>query len=73
MAKVYAGDLVDLLNMENGWYAVSVNGQLGYIRSDFLRVYDGVSGSGLGADVVTTAKKYLGTRYVYGGGVLQGL
>ncbi|MDE6899470.1 MAG: C40 family peptidase, partial [Oscillospiraceae bacterium] len=72
VAKVYAGDLVDLLNMENGWYAVSVNGQLGYIRSDFLRVYDGVSGSGLGADVVTTAKKYLGTRYVYGGASSKG-
>lgn len=72
VAKVYAGELVDLLNMENGWYAVSVNGQLGYIRSDFLRVYDGVSGSGLGADVVTTAKKYLGTRYVYGGASSKG-
>ncbi|MDE7221531.1 MAG: SH3 domain-containing protein [Oscillospiraceae bacterium] len=72
LTKVYAGELVDLLNLENGWYAVSINGHLGYIRSDFLRVYDGVSGSGLGADIVTTARKYLGTRYVYGGASSKG-
>ena len=72
LTKVYAGDLVDLLDMENGWSVVSINGQLGYIRSDFLRVYDGVSGSGLGADIVTTAKKYLGTRYSYGGASSRG-
>ena len=72
LTKVYAGDLVDLISLENDWYAVSINGQLGYIRSDFLRVYDGVSGSGLGSDIVTTAKKYLGTRYVYGGASSKG-
>ena len=69
---MYAGELVDLLSLEDGWYAVSINGQLGFIRSDFLRIYDGVSGSGLGSDIVTTAKKYLGTRYVYGGASSKG-
>lgn len=72
VTKVYAGELVDLLALENDWYAVSVDGQPGYIRSDFLRVYDGVSGSGLGADIVTTARKYLGVRYVYGGASSKG-
>lgn len=72
LTKLYGGSLVDLISLEDGWYAVSVNGQLGYISADYLRVYDGVSGSGLGSDVVTTAKKYLGTRYVYGGASSRG-
>lgn len=72
VAKVYAGELVDLISLENDWYSVSYGGQIAYIRSDFLRVYDGVSGNGLGSDIVTTAKKYLGTGYSYGGASSKG-
>lgn len=65
--KVYAGTVVDLIAREDDWFVVSYNGQSGYIRSDFLQVYTGAAGSSLGADIVATAKQYLGTRYVYGG------
>lgn len=72
VTKVYAGNLVDLISLEDDWYAVSYDGQTGYIRSDFLRVYSGASGSGLGADIAATAQEYLGVRYVYGGASAKG-
>ena len=73
LTKVYAGELVDLIALENDWYTVSCDGQTGYIRSDFLKVYAGdAAGSGLGADIVETAKGYLGTRYSYGGASSRG-
>lgn len=72
VTKVYAGSLVDLIALEDGWYAVSCDGKAGYIRSDFLRVYTGAGGSGLGADIVATAMDYLGTRYSYGGASSSG-
>ncbi len=73
ITKVYAGELVDLLSLENGWYMVSCGGQTGYIHADFLQIYAGDSGSsGLGADIVATAKQYLGTRYSYGGASAKG-
>lgn len=72
VTKVYAGNLVDLVALEGDWYTVLVDGQTGYIRSDFLKVYTGVAGSGLGSDIVATAQQYLGTRYVYGGASSSG-
>lgn len=73
VTRVYSGNVVELLAVEDDWYAVSYNGQTGYIRSDYLRVYTGAaSGSGLGADIVATAKQYLGTRYAYGGASASG-
>ncbi len=72
VTKVYAGELVDLIALENDWYSVSYEGKSGYISADYLRVYTGEPGSGLGADIVATAQKYLGTRYVYGGASSKG-
>ena len=72
ITKVYSGNLVDLLALEGDWYTVLVDGQTGYIRSDFLQVYTGVPGGGLGSDISTTAQSYIGTRYVYGGASASG-
>lgn len=72
ITKVYAGNLVDLIALEGDWYTVSCDGQTGYIRSDFLRVYTGAPGGGLGADIAATAQEYLGVRYVYGGASAKG-
>ena len=72
VTKVYAGNLVDLIALEGDWYTVSCDGQTGYIRSDFLRVYTGAPGGGLGADIAATAQEYLGVRYVYGGASAKG-
>lgn len=73
VTRVYAGSLVDLLSLEDGWYAVSCQGTVGYIKSDYIRVYDGSStGSAIGSDVVEIAMQYLGTPYVYGGSSAKG-
>ena len=57
---------VTVHGIENGWYDVTCEyGTKGYIRSDYLDLTetDGSSAAGL----VDEAKKYLGTRYKYGG------
>lgn len=73
LAKVYAGSLVDIITLEDGWYAVSYNGTNGYIRADYLRIYDGSgTGSAAGADIVETALSFLGTPYSYGGASPRG-
>lgn len=72
LTKVYAGGMVDLLSLTDNWYAVSVDGVKGYIRSDYIRVYvPGVS-SGVGADAAAAAYDYLGVRYSYGGSSPKG-
>lgn len=70
--KLNGGTLVDLIALEDDWYSVSYNGQTGYIRSDYLNIYVPGSSSGLGADIVATAKQYMGTRYSYGGSSPRG-
>ena len=72
LTKLYAGTTVDLLALEDNWYAVSVNGTKGYIRSDYIRVYTPAAVSGVGAEAAAAAYDYLGTRYVYGGASPKG-
>lgn len=72
VAKVYAGKTVDLLALEDGWYAVSVDGANGYIRGDYIRVRVPSAASGVGAEIVETAYEYLGVRYAYGGASPKG-
>ena len=62
------GTMVTVNGLQDGWYAVTCeHGTQGYIRSDFLDLTDSAAASSEGSAVVNTAKKYLGTRYVYGG------
>lgn len=73
LGKVYSGKLVDLISLQNDWYAINYNGSTGYISSDYLKVYTGSSAaSGLGASIVETALSYLGTPYAYGGASPKG-
>ena len=67
------GDEVAVLGVEGQWLHVcDANGVTGYIRSDLLRYGEGAAVSpatanDLGQQIVTTAKQYLGTDYVWGG------
>ena len=72
LGKVYAGKLVDLISLQNDWYAINYNGSTGYISSDYLKVYTGSAASGAGASIVETAMSYLGTPYSYGGASPKG-
>lgn len=66
--------IATISGFEDGWYIINANGVDGYIRSDYLTMCGTSAGAGsagsLGGsagDVVSFAKQYLGTRYVYGG------
>ena len=72
LTKVYAGKVVDLLALEDGWYAVSVDGTKGYIRGDYIRIHLPSAASGVGAEVAEAAYDYLGVRYAYGGASPKG-
>lgn len=72
LGKVYAGKLVDLISLQNDWYAINYNGSTGYISSDYLKVYTGSAASGTGASIAETAMSYLGTPYSYGGASPKG-
>lgn len=72
--KVTAADadtVVTVTGFKDGWFAVTCqSGREGYIRSDFLTLTNSASASSSGGgngSIVSTAKQYLGTRYVYGG------
>lgn len=69
VTKLSWGTTVDLVSLNDGWYSVSYNGAAGYVSADYLRVSDGTetAASTIGASVVESAKKYLGTPYAYGG------
>jgi len=72
LTKVYAGNMVDLLSLEDNWYAVSVNGTKGYICADYVRVYTPGAAGTVGAEAAEAAYDYLGVRYVYGGASPKG-
>ncbi|MFV0441610.1 MAG: SH3 domain-containing protein [Lachnospirales bacterium] len=66
--------VVDVISTEeDGWVQVEHQGNEGYVSSDFLKVEYGVkpaytsSNSSKGQEIVSYAKNYLGTRYVWGG------
>lgn len=69
VTKLSWGTTVDLVSLDGGWYSVSYDGMAGYVSADYLRVSDGTeaAASTIGASVVESAKKYLGTPYAYGG------
>ena len=72
LSKVYAGNVVDLIALEGGWYAVSYNGVTGYVSADYVREYTAATASSIGEDVVALALSYLGTPYKYGGASAKG-
>lgn len=72
LTRVYAGNVVDLISLENGWYSISYNGTTGYISADYIREYTGSTASSIGEEVVALALSYLGTPYAYGGASAKG-
>lgn len=64
-ATIDTNTIVTVNGFEDGWYKVTCKyGTEGYIRSDLL---DLTASSSSTSSAVEIAKKYLGTRYVYGG------
>ena len=72
LTKVYAGSTVELISLEDGWYVMNCDGVAGYISADYVRPYNSVSASAVGAEAVELAMGYLGVPYVYGGASSSG-
>lgn len=72
LTKVYAGSTVELISLEDGWYAMNCDGVLGYISADYVRPYNPAAASAVGAEAVEIAMQYLGVPYVYGGAPSSG-
>ena len=67
LASIDTDTIVTVNGFVDGWYDVTCKyGTEGYIRSDFLDLTSTPTSSS-GSTIVDTAKKHLGTRYVYGG------
>lgn len=70
---VNSGTVLTVTGLQNGWYSVTCQyGTKGFIRSDLVNLVadtaaDSSTEGSAGVKVVSTAKRYLGTRYVYGG------
>ena len=65
------GESVTLIGSTDEWYKVRYNGEEGYVFKTYLSANDPVSSpvssSSEGERIVSEAKNYLGTPYVYGG------
>lgn len=68
LATVGKDTMVTVTEFRDGWYAVTCEyGTEGFIRSDFLNLTESGPSAATGNAIVEAARKYLGTRYVYGG------
>ena len=66
-----AGVSVTVTGKSGQWYRVNYGGMTGFIHQDYLSLGGdsraNTAGSTAGEQIVATAKKYMGVRYVYGG------
>lgn len=67
VTKVYAGAIVELVELNDNWYYIKYNGYSGYICADYVREYKGNTASAIGEQVVALAMSYLGVPYAWGG------
>ena len=70
VGKIYNGGCVNVVGAVDVWYQIEFNGSYAYVHSDYIyktEPYTGSQGSAAGQSVVETAKRYIGTPYVYGG------
>lgn len=63
------GAKVDITGKTGNWYAVTYNGQNGYVSADYVKQSNSTSQAG---QIIATAKEYLGTPYVWGGTTPKG-
>lgn len=76
VGTVNKNTVLTVTGLQDGWYGVTCQyGTKGFIRSDLVNLISSDSNKSSeseGVRVVSTAKKYLGTRYVYGGSSPRG-
>ena len=67
LSKLYAGTIVDLIELKDNWYTIEYNGTVGYISADYVREYVPAASSSIGDQAAQLALSFLGVPYVYGG------
>lgn len=72
VTKVYSGDILDLISLEDNWYAISYNDVTAYICADYVEIYSPADASTIGQKVVAEALSHLGTPYAWGGASPKG-
>ncbi len=71
------GEIVDVIGVAGDWVNVSANGTSGYVSKEFVDVRTGEKpsrsvSSNKGEQIVSYAKQFMGTPYVWGGTNLSG-
>ncbi len=72
LAQVAAGQKVELISLEDGWYEVVADGRSGYISSSYVRPCTSNADAAIGAQAAELALNYLGVPYVWGGASPKG-
>lgn len=68
LLKMSTGDAMDVLEVGNAWHKVNYEGTVGFVSADFVTLKQGTKPANTaGRKVVTYAKRFLGTRYSWGG------
>lgn len=80
IGQLVNNDVVEITGKTGNWYIININGQTAYIAVDYVTIVSNEEASKLiedakkraasvsaGQKIVSTAKQYIGTPYVYGG------
>lgn len=69
VTQLSQGETVTITGINNGWYGVSFSGGAGFVHPDYIKLIPSADNSAFFArsEVISFAKRYIGTRYVYGG------
>lgn len=74
---VSAGENVNILTNDNGWYKVEFSsGVVGWVKGDYISTGSGSlssRSSSIGTQIANFAMKYVGTPYAYGGSSASGV
>lgn len=65
LTTIRSSSSVNIIGINSGWYKITTNGITGYIRADLLDITGKPSSTT--NSVVSTAMKYIGVPYVWGG------
>ncbi len=72
LTQIPQGQVATITGINKGWFQVKYNNVQGYVSPDYIEIVPAsqmqqLSNTSVGSDVISYAKQYIGTPYVYGG------